>query len=169
MKRLQALLEQYFPCPFERGGPVLIVVGVLSALVFVYIEIWYEGKLYNLPQNLMLLTFFISAWGQRRQVKSDLVFKLLILAGVIPWLLFGINALIDYDTAVKYMSASDLLKLFLFLPLAWWTGGSWLGARRMLAIAFLGLITAVALDPHLMRSLNALWSGHRIDFGIHNL
>ena len=168
MKRLQALLEQYFPCPFERGGPVLVVVGVFSALLFVYIEIWYEGKLYNLPQNLMLLTFLISAWGQRRQVKSDLVFKLLILAGVIPWLLFGINALIDYDTAIKYLSASDLLKLYLFLPLAWWTGGSWLGARRMLAIAFLGLITAVALDPHLARSLHALWSGHRIDFGIHN-
>ena len=168
MKRLQTLLEHYFPCPFERGGPVLVVIGVLSALLFVYIEIWYEGKLYNLPQNLMLLTFFISAWGQRRQVKSDLVFKLLILAGVIPWLLFAINALIDYDTAVKYLSASDLLKLCLFLPLAWWTGGSWLGARRMLAIAFLGLITAVALDPHLTQSLNLLWSGRRIDFGIHN-
>ena len=80
---------------------MLVVIGVLSALLFVYIEIWYEGKLYNLPQNLMLLTFFISAWGQRRQVKSDLVFKLLILAGVIPWLLFAINALIDYDTAVS--------------------------------------------------------------------
>ena len=168
MKGLQALLEHYFPCPFERGGPVLVVVGVLSALVFVYIEIWYEGKLYNLPQNLMLLTFLISAWGQRRHVKSDLVFKLLILAGVIPWLLFGINALIDYDTAVKYLSASDLLKLFLFLPLAWWTGGSWLGARRMLAIAFLGLITAIALDPNLMQSLTRLWAGTRIDFDIHN-
>ena len=148
---------------------MLVVIGVLSALLFVYIEIWYEGKLYNLPQNLMLLTFFISAWGQRRQVKSDLVFKLLILAGVIPWLLFGINALIDYDTAVKYMSASDLLKLFLFLPLAWWTGGSWLGARRMLAIAFLGLLTAIALDPDLMHSVNRLWSGRRVDFDIHNV
>lgn len=168
MKGLQALLEHYFPCPFERGGPVLVVAGVISALVFVYIEIWYEGKLYNLPQNLMLLTFLISAWGQRSQVKSDLVFKLLILAGVIPWLLFAINALIDYDSAVKYLSASDLLKLYLFLPLAWWTGGSWLGARRMLAIAFLGLITAVALDPNLMHSFKLLWSGHRIDFDIHN-
>jgi O-antigen ligase len=168
MKRLQALLEHYFPCPFERGGPVLVVVGVFSALLFVYIEIWYEGKLYNLPQNLMLLTFLISAWGQRHQLKSDLVFKLLILAGVIPWLLFAINALIDYDTAVKYLSAGDLLKLYLFLPLAWWTGGSWLGARRMLAIAFLGLLTAIALDPHLMQSLNLLWSGTRIDFNIHN-
>jgi O-antigen ligase len=168
MKGLQALLEHYFPCPFERGGPVLVVVGVFSALLFVYIEIWYEGKLYNLPQNLMLLTFLISAWGQRRQLKSDLVFKLVILAGVIPWLLFAINALIDYDTAAKYLSASDLLKLCLFLPLAWWTGGSWLGARRMLAIAFLGLLTAVALDPNLMQSLNSLWSGGRIDFDIHN-
>jgi O-antigen ligase len=168
MKGLQALLEHYFPCPFERGGPVLVVVGVFSALLFVYIEIWYEGKLYNLPQNLMLLTFLISAWGQRHQLKSDLVFKLLILAGVIPWLLFAINALIDYDTAVKYLSAGDLLKLYLFLPLAWWTGGSWLGARRMLAIAFLGLLTAIALDPHLMQSLNLLWSGTRIDFNIHN-
>ena len=168
MKGLQALLEQYFPCPFERGGPVLVVLGIISALLFVYIEIWYEGKLYNLPQNLMILTFLISTWGHRRQLKSDLVFKLLILAGVIPWLLFAINALIDYDTAVKYLSASDLLKLCLFLPLAWWTGGSWLGARRMLAIAFLGLLTAIALDPNLMQSLNALWSGQRVNFDIHN-
>ena len=44
MKGLQALLEQYFPCPFERGGPVLVVLGVISALLFVYIEIWYEGQ-----------------------------------------------------------------------------------------------------------------------------
>jgi len=168
MKGLHAWIEHYFPCPFERGGSVLVILGVVSALLFVYTETWYENKFENLPQNMMVLTFLISAWGQRQQLKSDLVFKLLILAGVIPWLLFGINALIDFETASKYFSAKELLKLCLFLPLAWWAGGTRAGARRMLTIAFLGLITAIALDPNLVHSLIRLLSGKRVDFDIHN-
>jgi O-antigen ligase len=168
MMGLHAWIERYFPCPFERGGPVLVILGVFSALLFVYTQIWYEGKFQHHPENMMVLTFLISAWGQRHQLKSDLVFRLLILALVIPWLLFAINALIDYETASKYFSPKDLIKLFLFLPIAWWTGGSWLGARRMLTIGFLGLITAVVLDPNLMQSLDHLFSGRRVDFDIHN-
>ena len=168
MKGLQAWIERYFPCPFERGGSMLVVIGVFSTLLYVYTRIWYQERFEDLPHNLMVLTFLISAWGQRHQLKSDLVFRLLILAAVIPWLLFGINALIDFETASKYLSAKDLLKLFLFLPLAWWTGGTLAGARRMLVIAFLGLMTAVALDPNLMHSLIRLSSGARVDFNIHN-
>jgi O-antigen ligase len=168
MKGLHAYIERYFPCHFERGGSLLVIVGVFSALLYVYTRIAFKGELLNLPQNVMVLTFFISAWGQRQKLKSDLVFGLMILAILIPWLLFGINALIDYESAIKYRSVNDLLKLFLFLPLAWWIGGSRAGAVRMLTIAFLGLITAVALDPNLMQSLKMLWSGQRVDFGIHN-
>jgi O-antigen ligase len=168
MKKLHAWIEHYFPCPFERGGSVLVILGVFSTLLFVYTKLWYQDKFENLPHNMMVLTFLISAWGQRHQLKSDLVFKLLILACVIPWLLFGINALIDFETASKYLSAKDLLKLFLFLPLAWWTGGTRAGARRMLTIAFLGLITAIVLDPNLIHSLRGLFSGQRVDFDIHN-
>ena len=168
MKKLHAWIERYFPCPFERGGSVLVTLGVFSTLLYVYTELWYQARFENLPQNMMLLTFLISAWGQRHQLKSDLVFKLLILAGVIPWLLFGINALIDFETASKYFAAKDLLKLCMFLPLAWWTGGTRAGARRMLTIAFLGLITAILLDPNLIHSLTGLLSGRRVDFDIHN-
>jgi len=168
MKGLHTWIERYFPCPFERGGSLLVIVGVFSTLVYVYTRIPFKGELQDLPQNLMVLSFFISAWGQRHKLKSDLIFKLLILAILIPWLLFGINALIDYETAIRYHSANDLLKLFLFLPLAWWIGGSRAGAVRMLTIAFLGLATAVALDPNLMQSLSMLWAGQRVDFGIHN-
>jgi len=168
MKGLHTWIEHYFPCPFERGGSLLVIVGVFSALLYVYTRIGFKGELLDLPQNVMVLTFFISAWGQRHQLKSDLVFRLMILAILIPWLLFGINALIDYESAIKYRSTNDLLKLFLFLPLAWWIGGSRAGAVRMLTIAFLGLITAIALDPNLIQSLNQLWSGVRVDFDIHN-
>ncbi|MCP4982227.1 MAG: O-antigen ligase family protein [Gammaproteobacteria bacterium] len=168
MKGLYAWIERYFPCPFERGGTLLVIVGVFSTLLYVYTRIAFKDELRDLPQNLMVLTFFISAWGQRHKLKSDLIFKLLILAILIPWLLFGINALIDYETAIKYRSTNDLLKLFLFLPLAWWIGGSRAGAIRMLTIAFLGLITAIALDPNLMLSLSMLWAGQRVDFDIYN-
>lgn len=168
MKALSAWIERYFPCRFERGGSLLVIVGVFSTLLYVYTRIAFKDELRDLPQNLMTLTFFVSAWGQRHKLKSDLIFMLLILAILIPWLLFGINALIDYETANKYRSTNDLLKLFLFLPLAWWTGGSRAGAIRMLTIAFLGLITAIALDPNLMRSLSALWAGGRVDFAIYN-
>ena len=168
MKGLYAWIERYFPCPFERGGTLLVIVGVFSALLYVYTRIAFKDELRDLPQNLMVLTFFISAWGQRHKLKSDLVFKLLILAFVIPWVLFGINALIDYETAIKYRSTNDLLKFFLFLPLAWWIGGSRAGAIRMLTIAFLGLMTAIALDPNLMQSLSMLWARQRVDFDIYN-
>ena len=168
MKELHAWIERYFPCPFERGGSLLVIVGVLSALLYVYSRIAFKDELEGLPQNVMVLTFFISAWGQRHKLKSDLIFKLLLLAFLIPWVLFGVNALIDYETAIKYRSTNDLLKLFLFLPLAWWIGGSRSGAIRMLTIAFLGLMTAVARDPNLMHSLSRLWAGEKIDFSIHN-
>jgi len=168
MKELHAWIERYFPCSFERGGSLLVIVGVLSTLLYVYTRIAFKDELEGLPQNIMLLTFFISAWGQRHKLKSDLMFRLLFLALVIPWILFGINALIDYETAIKYRSTDDLLKLFLFLPLAWWIGGSRAGAIRMLTIAFLGLITAIARDPNLVQSLSVLLAGRRIDFGIYN-
>jgi len=168
MKRLCARIERYFPCNFERGGPLLVILGVLSAILYVYTRIAFKGELRGLPEKMMVLTFLISAWGQRHKIKSDLIFQLLLLALLIPWLLFGINALIDYETAIKYRSVNDLLKLFLFLPLAWWIGGSRAGAIRMLTIAFLGLVTAVALDPNLMQSLGNLWAGRRVDFNIHN-
>lgn len=168
LKGLHAWIEHYFPCPFERGGSLLVTLGVISALIYVYTRIAFKAELRGLPANMMVLTFLISAWGQRHQLKSDLIFQLLILAAVIPWVLFGINALIDYEAAIKYRSTNDLLKLFLFLPLAWWIGGSRVGAITMLTIAFLGLITAIALDPNLMQSLSMLWSGGRVDFDIHN-
>ena len=168
IKGLHACIDRYFPCPFERGGSLLVIFGVISALIYVYTRIAFKVELRGLPANMMVLTFLISAWGQRHQLKSDLIFQLLILAAVIPWVLFGINALIDYETAIKYRSTNDLLKLFLFLPLAWWIGGSRVGAITMLTIAFLGLITAIALDPNLMQSLNMLWAGRRVHFDIHN-
>ncbi len=168
MKELQAWIERYFPCPFERGGSLLVVVGVFSALLYVYTRIGFKNELRDLPQNLMVLTFLVSAWGQRHNIRSDLMFRLLVLAILIPVMLFGINAIIDYETAVRYRSLNDLLKLFLFLPLAWWTGGTRAGAIRMLTIAFLGLMTAVAMDPNLAQSLADLWAGKRVDFGIYN-
>lgn len=168
MQGLNAWIERYFPCPIERGGPLLVIVGVFSTLLYVYTRIAFKDEIGELPQNIMILTFFISAWGQRKNLRSDLIFRLLIVAFLLPWLLFGINALIDYESAVQYRSMNDLLKLFLFLPLAWWMGGSRAGALRMLTIAFLGLLTAVLLDPNLMQSLKLLWSGHRVDFAIHN-
>jgi O-antigen ligase len=168
MKELHAWIERYFPCSFERGSSLLVIVGIFSTLLYVYTRIAFKGELRDLPQNVMVLTFLISAWGQRHRLKSDLVFKLLLLAMLIPWLLFGINVQLDYETAIKYRSVNDLLKLFLFLPLAWWIGGSRAGAVRMLTIAFLGLITAVALDPNLMHSLYQLRQGWRVDFNIHN-
>ena len=168
MKGLHAWIERYFPCPFERGGSLLVVTGVFSTLLYVYTRVGFRDELRDLPQNLMVLTFLVSAWGQRRNLKSDLIFRLLILAILIPVLLFGVNALIDYETAVRYRSLNDLVKLFLFLPLAWWTGGTRKGAITMLTIAFLGLITAVAKDPNLTQSLGNLLAGQRVDFNIYN-
>jgi hypothetical protein len=166
VRELQALIERYFPCSFERGGPLLVVLGVLSTLFFVFTQMGFHEEFRDQPEHLMVLTFLISAWSQRHRLKSDLVIRLLILAGVIPWLLFAVNALIDYETAVKYRSANELLNLFLFLPLAWWMGGSAEGARRMLIIAFLGLITAIVFDPDLEASLRRMFAGQRIDFDI---
>ena len=168
MNSLAQRLQHYFPASYDRGHPVLVTLGILSAIVWVFTEIWYDGKGEQLPENLMVVTFLVSAWGHRRRLKSDLVMKLLLVAIVLPLALFCINAAIDYDTAERYFSGKDFLKLFLFLPLAWWIGGSYTGALRMLAIAFLGLLVAIALDPNLGSSLARIWSGQRVDFNIRN-
>lgn len=168
VQRLHAWLESIFPCAFERGGSVLVIIGIVSTLLFVYTRIAFKHELEGLFQNLMVLSFFISAWHQRGKLKTDTMFRLLVLAILIPWLLFGINALVDYESAVKYRSVNDLAKLMLFLPIAWWVGGSASGARKILIIAFLGLMTAIALDPNLTQSIEQLWSGKRVSFAIHN-
>ena len=165
---VRAWIERYFPCPFERGGPVLVILGVSSAILYLYTSTWNRDSFRHLPENMMILTFFISAWGQRHQLKSDLIVRLMILSLLIPLCLFLVNLLIDYEAALKYRSLNDLLKLFMFLALAWWMGGSWKGARRMMIIAFLGLLTAILLDPNLTQSLNRLLAGGRVDFNIHN-
>ena len=123
---------------------MLVIVGVISTLLYVFTRIAFKHELQELPQNIMVLTFFISVWGQHQKLKTDLIFRLLILAFLIPWVLFAINALIDYETAVKYRSTNDLLKLFLFLPLAWWIGGSRAAAIRMPMVAGAMSSTSVA-------------------------
>jgi len=169
LKGIVNYIEGNFPSLFYRGKPCLVLWGVVSALLYTYTAIWnYGGLLHKLSQYIMVITFFISVWAYRHIVKSDFVFKLLLLSIAIPWLLFGINLLIDYEAALKYRSLNDLAKLFLFLPLAWWMGGSLNAARKMLAIAFLGLITAILLDANLSSNLISLLSGSRVDFGIHN-
>lgn len=168
LKQLHRLLEHYFPCPYNRGSAVLVSTGILSTLLYVYTKIWYRGEFQSLPENLMILTFFISAWGLRAKLNSDLIFRLLLLSILIPIFLFGINSLLDFETAYKYRSLKDLLHFFFFLPLAWWVGGSLIGAMRVLAIAFFGLITAILLDPNLLQSINNLWLGNRVDFNMHN-
>lgn len=168
MMKLDSLLDKYFPCCFDRGSPFLVCIGILSALLYAGMTIWDQGELQRFAENVMIITFGISAWKHRHQLKSDLVFKLLFLAIVIPWILLGINALIDYDSAYKYKSINDLVKLLYFLPLAWWMGGTWKAARTFLIIAFLGLLMAIVLDPGLMQSLERLGAGLRVDFDIHN-
>lgn len=168
MNKVQSWIEHYFPCPFERGGPILVILGTVSALVYVYTGIWNRDGLHNWAENLMVLIFFVSAWSQRQRLKTDLIFRLMLLAVLIPLGLYAVNLLIDYESTQRYRSLNDLIKFFLFLPLAWWIGGSRVGAARMFLLAFLGLLTALALDPNLGQNLENLWAMQRIDFDIHN-
>lgn len=161
-------IQQLFPCSFERGSKPLVYLGVISALVYTYSTIWYRGEFDNLPGNLMVLTFLISAWQQRHHLKTDLMILFLLLSILLPLALFIANASIDYELAYKYKSLNDFSKLFYFLPLAWWLGGSIKAAYSMYLLAFLGLLTAVLIDPQLVQTLNAVFEGQRVNFGIHN-
>lgn len=164
----RGLIERFLPGRFERGGDLLVCLGVTSALVFVFTRTWYRGEFEDLPENLVVLTFLVSAWGQRRRLGGDLVFRLLLASIAIPCLLLAVNYWIDSAAALRYRSLNDLLKLFVFLPLAWWAGGSRRGAMALLTVAFLGLLTAVLLDPNLAGSLANFRAGKRVDFDIHN-
>ena len=168
MNWLDTQINRYLPCTYERGGKVLVSLGVLSALVYVFTSIFYRGEFHRFPGNLMTLTFLISAWQQRQQLKSDLIIRLLVLSVMLPLLLFAINTLIDFESAYKYKSLSDLSKLFFFLPLAWWLGGSKKAARNMLILTLLGFLMAILFDPALAQSIHNLWGGSRVDFHIHN-
>ena len=146
----------------------MVSLGVISTLIYLYSKLWVPGDIDRYPAALMVLTFFISAWGQRRQLQFDLIFRLLVLSFVIPPLLFAINYLIDPASAVKYQVLDRLAKFFFWLPVAWWMGGSAVAARRMLVVVLLGFVTAILVDPNLSQTLEWLWEGKRVDFGIRN-
>jgi len=169
MPVFQQWIDRYFPSAFDQGGPWLVSLGIIATIFYAFGKFWWpENFLRNLPESVMILTFLVSAWHYRKVLKRDWVFRLFGLSIVIPYLLFGLNYLIDAEAAQKYLVPDRLIRFFFFLPLAWWIGGSLRTGSRILLLTALGLLLAILLDPNLADSLKALGQGERVDFNLRN-
>jgi len=169
MSVLQHWITRNISSSFDRGGFWLVSLGVLTTLIYVFSKLWWtDNSFSDLPGGLMIITFLISAWRSRKDLRGDWVFRLFALSVVIPLLLFAVNYLLDAEAAVKYQVLDRLIRFFFFLPLAWWIGANRVTGDRILLLAALGLLLAVLLDPNLSDSLKTLWQGERIDFNLRN-
>jgi len=160
--------NRWFPSTWDRGPNWLVWLGVISSFVAIFIKLWTPININRIPETLYTLPFFYALYKNFYWLKHDRIIHLFFAALLWPVVAFGIHYLQDPETALKYQKLDNLARLFLFVPIAWWLGGSTRTMGLYLGTAFSGLLLACLLDPNLAGTLKNLAAGKRIDFNILN-
>ncbi|WP_428240999.1 O-antigen ligase family protein [Gynuella sp.] len=157
--KLQNIIDQYFPSEYYRGGTYLTAIGILSALTSIFVKLLTPISVNRFPEAIMVITFLIALYQQRKHIKPGMTALLVATSIIMPILFFGINYIRDPYTAVKYMDLDKLLKLFMFVPVAWWLGGKLENWLKLVVVFFLGLLLAILMTPELYNISSILKNG----------
>ena len=161
-------INRWFPSDYYRGPNILVWLALITCFCTVFIKIWTPTAINRWPEAITTLLFLyplITQWSFFKK-QPMLIFWALAIAA--PFLFFGINYLIDAESAVKYADFEKLPRIYLFIPIAWWLGGSSRTIAVFLATALLGFFVACLRDPNLAATVAGIFNGNRIDFGILN-
>lgn len=161
-------VNRWFPSEFNRGPNWVVWLGLLASFTAVFIKLWTPTSINRIPEALYTLPFFYILIVNFRWLKTDRIIQLFGLAIVLPILFHGINYLRDPVLAAELESLDNLVKLFFFVPIAWWLGGNFRAIVIFLLLAFAGLITAMAVNSDLTQQWSLIKQGIRVDYGILN-
>ncbi|MEX1214270.1 O-antigen ligase family protein [Saccharospirillum sp.] len=161
-------INRWFPSEFNRGPNWLIWIGLLASFTAVFIKLWTPTSINRIPEALYTLPFFYALAVNFAWLKRDRIIQLFGLAIVLPIVFYGINYLRDPILAAEYESLDKLVKLFFFVPIAWWLGGNRRTLLIFLAIAFMGLLVALPVNSDLQEQWSRIQRSIRVDYGIMN-
>lgn len=168
MPTLTRALNTVFPSHYYRGPELVALFAGLALYATLIVKIVTSSSTTRLPEAFFTLLFFYALFRNWSVLRHDPGIKLLGLSILLPILFLGFNYLRDPVTAMEYESLDKLVRLMLFIPVAWWLGGHERNILSYLVAAFLGLLLGVAMDPNLSGSIERLLSGRRVDFDIRN-
>ena len=155
--------------PAERPIPNwLVYSSVFFVMVAVFIKLWTPISLNRWPEAFYSLTFFYGLYKERQWLWKHPMVLGLFAAIIATPVLFLVNYLQDPIRAVEYAHFEKLIRVYLFLPIAYWLSFNRNYIYWFLSCAFLGLITACLLDPNLARTVSKLIQGERVSFGLKN-
>ena len=161
-------INRCFPSKFNRGPNWLVWLGLLASFTAVFIKLWTPTSINRIPEALYTLPFFYILVINFHWLKRDRIIQLFGLAIVLPIVFHGINYLRDPVLALEYEGLDKLMKLFFFVPIAWWLGGNRRTALIFLLIAFAGLLVAMVVHSDLEQQWGLIKRGIRVDYGIMN-
>ncbi|MDH2421776.1 O-antigen ligase family protein [Cobetia amphilecti] len=159
-------LTRAFPSTEGRLEPRwLMYLGFISLFTYAFSKfIWedFSDHANNILITTGLIAFCIYGKGIR---KTPL---LLLLAFILIQLLSWSLGLWQYPQwAIDDPRVKDLAKLFIFISIAWWLGGSTRNTFILWGVAYIGFIVATLLAPENNGWL-AGFTGERVGFGIRN-
>ena len=161
-------INRWFPSTYHRGPNWMVWLALMACFCTVFIKIWTPTSVNRWPEAVTTLLFIyplVTNWTFFKK-QPMMIFWALAIAS--PFVFFGINYLLDAESAVKYAEFEKLPRIYLFIPIAWWLGGNNRTIAIFLSTALVGFFFACLQDPDLAITITTAISGHRVDFGIHN-
>ena len=161
-------INRWFPSTYLRGPNWMVWMALMACFCTVFIKIWTPTSVNRWPEAVTTLLFIyplVTYWTFFKKQPMMIFWALAIAA---PFVFFGINYLIDAESAIKYAEFEKLPRIYLFIPIAWWLGGNNRTIALFLGTALVGLFFACLQDPNFNQTLAQIFQGWRVDFGILN-
>ena len=161
-------INRWFPSTYHRGPNWMIWIALLACFCTVFIKIWTPTSINRWPEAITTLLFIYPLVTNWAFLKKQPLMIFWALAIVAPFVFFGINYVIDAESAFKYAEFEKLPRIYLFIPIAWWLGGNNRTIALFLGTALVGFFFACLQDPNFNQTLVQIFQGGRVDFGILN-
>ena len=161
-------INRWFPSAYHRGPSWMVWLALMACFCTVFIKIWTPTSVNRWPEAVTTLLFIyplVTNWAFFKKQPMMIFWALAIAA---PFVFFGINYLIDAESAVKYAEFEKLPRIYLFIPIAWWLGGNNRTIALFLGTAMVGFFFACLQDPNFNQTVANIFNGGRGDFGILN-
>lgn len=147
--------------------PALLAVGVTSLLVYAGLHIlWHDvgGQAEALTAILGLAVILIYGRGIRNSAPLWLLLAALVVQALSWWLGYQHHP----QWVADYPELRHLARLFIFVAVAWWLGGSTRNTLWLWGLAALGYLVVTLLPGSALQDWSHGLNGQRVDFGIRN-
>ncbi|WP_349789850.1 O-antigen ligase family protein [Chromohalobacter israelensis] len=154
------------PSGIGRSPDVLVIVGVTTLLVYGLLRVLWPGVGSPAGTATALLGLIaVLAWG--KGIRGTAPLWLLLLSVAVQVLSWGLGYLHHPEWVSSNPEVDRLAKLFIFIGVAWWLGGSSRNTLLIWGLAVIGYLVASFVAGGLEEWRKGL-EGMRTGFGIRN-